>query len=108
MISLLSDISALTGIPKLTLDKICEKGKLAIADSAVEQVMNKNPQTIIDIGIGTLYIKVEGCEIKYKFIPTKDLDNMICSAITSKSSPLVRKLDSTLNDRITSTYKELL
>ena len=108
MISLFSDISALTGIPKLTLEKICDKAQLSITDSVLEQLINKNPQTIIDIGIGTLYIKIDNCEIKYKFIPNKDLDKMICTAISTKNNPLISKLDSTLNERVTATYKELL
>ena len=108
MISLFSDISALTGIPKLTLEKISSKACLSITDSVLELVFNKNPQTAIDIGIGTLHIKIDESEIKYKFIPTKDLDKMICAAISTKISPLVTKLDSTLNERILATYKELL
>ena len=108
MISLFSDISALTGIPKLTLEKICDKAKLSICDSVLEQLINRDPQTIIDIGVGTLYIRVEDCEIKYKFIPNKDLDKMICTAVSTKNNPLINKLDSTLKERVISTYKELL
>jgi hypothetical protein len=108
MISLFSDISALTGIPKLTLEKLCNKGELCIADSVLEKIISKEYQASIDIGIGILNIRIEDAAIKYKFIPAKELDTMICSAINSKTSPLVRRLDSALNDRITSTYKELL
>lgn len=108
MTSLTTDLAKLTNIPKLTLDKLVNKSNLIIADKVLETVLTKESNTVVDIGIGHLYIKIDTDAIKYKFIPTKDLDTYICETITSKSSPLVLKLESSLRDRISSTYKELL
>ena len=108
MNSLLSDISATTGIPKLTLEKLADKSCLILADSVLENIMLKSSQSAIDIGIGVLNIKIEDSQIKYKFIPSKELDKLVVNAVNSKTSPLISKLDLTLNERISATYKELL
>lgn len=108
MNSILTDLSAITAIPKLTLDKLIYKANLCISDNILDNLLNKNSVTSMNIGIGELIVKIQGDEIKYKFIPSKDLDQLICSTINSKKSPLETTLELSLNDRIRSTYKELL
>lgn len=108
MISIAQDISALTGIPKLTLEKLADKAAICISDSVLEALNNKEPQTEIDIGIGNLYIKLESNAVKYKFIPNKHLDQLICQTLITRESPIINQLDKALKERIEATYKELL
>mgnify|MGYP003304975037 FL=1 len=62
----------------------------------------------MDLGIGILYIKFEGNEVKYKFIPSKKLEENISFTVLHKQSPLVFSLETALKDRIENAYKELL
>lgn len=108
MISILNDIAQLTSIPKLTLEKLSDKAAISIADNVLEAMLNKESQIALDIGLGVLNIKLEENAIKYKFIPSKYLDNNIAYALKSKQSPLVCDLDKALAERIKATYKELI
>lgn len=108
MIDLLKDISEITNVPKLTLEKISAKGELCIADAVVEVLARGDSQVTLDIGIGTLTIRVSESEVKYKFIPSTRLDTTILRSITLRESPLIPKLDNALVARIQATYKELI
>lgn len=108
MISLLQDLSNITCIPKLTLDKLNDKCELLIADSVLESYLKEEMTSSINIGIGILHIKLENGTIKYKFVPNKSLDNLISEVIKDKESPLIDLVDESLRKRIESTYKELL
>lgn len=108
MISINSDLSVITNIPKMTLDKLCDKAALLIADNTLESFLNKEDKASLDIGIGYLYIKIEDDAIKYKFIPSKSLDNLLKDSIKSKQSPIITSVDKALRDKIQATYKELL
>ena len=109
MISKLTqDLSAITGIPKLTLDNLVEKADICIAHSLYETSLKKEILTEIDIGIGMLYIKLEGNQIKYKFIPSEKLEQFISFSLVNKESPLILDAEKALKTRIEKTYKELI
>ena len=102
------DLSDVTGIPKLTLDNLSYKACTCLGHSVYESLLKKEPLTEIDIGIGTLYIKVEGNDIKYKFIPSTKLETTVSFTIQNKESPLIVDAEKSLKTRIEKTYKELL
>lgn len=109
MISKLTqDLSAITGIPKLTLDNLVEKADTCIAHSLYETFLKKEVLTEIDIGIGMLYIKLEGNQIKYKFIPSEKLEQFISFSLVNKESPLILDAEKALKTRVEKTYKELI
>ena len=108
MIKLNSDISALTGISKLTLENINEKQILCICHSLQEKLSSKEALCSIDIGIGKLYIKLCDNEVKYKFILSKQLEDNIVFTLTNKQSPLMIEADKALKERLEATYKRLL
>lgn len=108
MNKLTSDLSMVTSISKLSLDKLVDKSIMCICHSVEETILSKECMTAVDIGLGTLYIKCEGNDIKYKFIPSKKLEENICSTVLNKESPLVYTLETTLKTRIENAYKELL
>lgn len=103
-----SDISKITGIPKLSLDKLSDRACFCIAHAVLESQIEGNNLSDIDIGIGRLYIKLIDNELKYKFIPSNHLDELISVSIKSKSSPVVSELDKLLKERIENTYGKLL
>lgn len=108
MNKLTADISTITSISKLALDNLVDKACTCICHSVHESILSKESMTSIDIGIGILYIKFEGEQIKYKFIPSKKLEENIAFTILNKESPLVFNLETTLKERIENAYKELL
>ena len=56
MFKLINDISALTGISILALEKLTDKASLTIAHDVHESFAKKESTTSIDIGIGQLFI----------------------------------------------------
>ena len=108
MIKLTQDIAALTGLSILSLEKLSDKANLAIAHAVRESQIQKNATTEIDIGIGTLYIRVVDSEVKYKFIPSAALNSSVNYTICNNCSPLINKAEFSIKSRIEQSYKELL
>lgn len=103
-----NDISAITGIPKLTLETLFNRMSLCIGHAVWESTCKNDVLTDVDIGIGTLYIKLEDNNIKYKFIPSDKLNNTVQLSVKSKNSPLLTAAETSLQKKIENTYKELL
>lgn len=108
MNKLVTDISSITSISKLALENLVEKSCNCICHCVQESVLNQESVTSVDIGIGILYIKFENDEIKYKFIPSKKLEDCVSFTVLNKESPLVFALETALKNRIENSYKELL
>ncbi len=108
MNKLINDLTLLTGVSKNALDELNDKANLTIAHCVFESLKEGNPLTTIDIGVGILYIKLEDENIKYRFVPNKNLEALVSQAATSKSSPLANRAEMILNKRIEQTYKDLL
>lgn len=105
---LIDDIAVLTNISTYALEGLIEKSRCCICHSVYEDLLNRENPTEIDIGIGTLYIKCEDSDIKYKFIPSKKLEEEVAFTIRNKLSPLTMEVDATFKHRIENTYKQLL
>jgi len=108
MNDLTKDISILTTIKEDYLDNLIKKSEWCICSYVEETILKKENITKIDIGIGSLSILVEDNSIKYKFIPSEELENSIRTTIINDKNPLKLKLEKVLVDKITNVYKELL
>lgn len=108
MTKLIEDLATLTTISQNALVNLNEKSHSCICHSVCESIIEGNPLTEVDLGIGILYIKCEEDQIKYKFIPSKKLEENVTSTVKNKVSPLVFEVETSLKDRIESTYKNLL
>ena len=108
MNKLIEDLSTITTIAQGTLTRLNDKAILCIAHSVMESLQEKESLTKIDIGIGILYINCEGDNVKYKFIPSKKLEESVASTIITKKSPLVTRVETTLRERLDATYKNLI
>lgn len=107
-VKLVNDLFAVTGVPKLTLENLITKTNLCIGHTVWESLTKSEGITEIDIGIGVLYIKLAEDNLKYKFIPSVNLEAMLQSTITTKTSPLINSAECSINKKIENTYKELL
>jgi hypothetical protein len=108
MKKLVEDISALTSIATNSLLNLVDLATCCISHDVLESIIEKNSTTEVDIGVGTLYIKLEGDEIKYKFIPSKKLEESVLKTVTYNLDHLVSKVESSLKKKIENTYKNLL
>ena len=107
-IDVLNDLSVLTEVSKLSLQNLADKSILAISHGVFEGIQNQESQTEFDIGIGILYIRLEGDAIKYKFIPSKNMEETIAYTVKNKTSALAIKADRALGERIENAYRCLL
>lgn len=103
MNSLTNDLSKITTIPELTLNKLSDKAQMCIAHAALN--LGDDPVSI-DIGIGTLTIGNRCGEIRYKFIPSKSLEQAVSQAVSGYDS-LTMTCEQILVDRIINTYKTM-
>ena len=72
---LIQDVSKLTAVSQITLNKLANIVSLCICNAVYESALENEPITEIKLGIGTLLIKYENNEILYKFIPNQKLEN---------------------------------
>lgn len=107
MTDLLKDLSILTNVSHTNLTFLNIHAINTITHTVLESVLDNNDITEIDIGIGILKILHKNNEIKYKFIPNETLNNKVVHTITYKESPLCKKVDAVLGDRINKAYKDL-
>lgn len=108
MNKLINDINSLTNITTGTLNELVELSEKCICHNIYENLLNKNSTAEYDIGIGILYIKYEDNNIKYKFIPNKEFEEKVVKTVVDMESPVIEMVESTLRQRVESTYKKLI
>lgn len=108
MIRLIDDLVTLTDVSENTFKKFSNLTKYIIGHAVHEHDCENNDITIIDVEIGELHIKVSEGTVKYRFVPSKELDLMICNTVTSGVSPILTKLNNGLQEKIDKAYKELI
>ena len=107
MVNINRDVSTLTNIPIKLIDKIKKCEEYSIVENITELNLENNNFIDLDIGIGTLSVMVEDDKVKYKFIPSNDLQQEVLSAIKYKKNILDLKLEQSLCDKIEQTYRDL-
>ena len=108
MTNLLNDISVLTNVSESTLKKFTPIINNCIGHAVHETECAKEDITKIDLSIGQLIIKISYDGIHYRFVPSKELENILVKTVTTGSSPILDKLETNLQQKIDRTYKELL
>lgn len=108
MKNLIEDAAMLTCIAVDDLKKLNNICESMISHYIVENMLEKESITKIDIGLGTLSIKQDTQGIKYKFIPSDSLESLVETTYATKKSSLKQKIEKALGSRLTKTYKDLL
>ena len=108
MTYLIKDVSLLTDVSENTLNKFIPTCTYCIGHAVHESECLQNDITEIDLGFGELHIKVDEGSIRYRFMPSKDLEKLLIKTVTQHTSPIISKLESNLQEKIDRTYKELL
>lgn len=107
MKNVIEDLSTLTTIPVTSLAKLIDKSILCIEDEVLNSFLNNEDIISLNIGIGKLVIKIEENLIRYRFIPSKKLEDGVKEALASKKSSLETTVEQHLIDKILKTYKDL-
>lgn len=108
MMELLQDLYILTDVQENVLKKFIPIAEYCIAHDVYESMCYRQEFAEIDIGIGTLVVKVDDDSIRYKFIPSENLENMMIEMTKTRKSPILSKLENNLQTKIEKAYKELL
>lgn len=108
MKDLVKDLSTLTTIEKENLDKLVDKAMWCICSYVEEMIDAKEKFTEIDLSIGTLTISIIDNQLKFKFIPSKTLEQGVRDTIINEKSPLRLSLEKSLVNKIQNIYKELV
>lgn len=106
--NLIQDLSILTTINTESLNKLLDRVYYIISDNLVEAMINEKDIAEIDIGIGTLMVRISGDDIKFKFVPNAKLQEVAKTTIVNKENKLISVVEKSLVDKITRTYKDLL
>lgn len=108
MNSIVKDVSTLTTIPEAVITKLLDKFIYCIVDSIVEDIVSGNDTTEVDIYLGILTIKHSNDEIRCRFTPSAKFNDGMTKVIIEGENILEKTIESTLKDKITKTYKDLL
>ena len=106
--NIIEDVSFLTNVSDHVLNKLINVTNYSIGHAIHESICEKEEFAMLDIGIGELHIKVEDDGVRYRFVPTKPLEDMITKTVLTKQSPIITKLDTDLQSKIDKTYRELI
>ena len=66
MCNILNDLSVLTTIPLTSLERLSNLSTACICHTVEDSIRDNEDVSIIDVGIGKLYIKLENNSILYK------------------------------------------
>lgn len=102
------DVSNLTTVPFSSVQKIFSRFQDCICYNLQQSINNKEEYAEIDIYIGKLILKKEDNHIYYKFIPSPSFEKDVLITYQRGECPLIRRLEDTISDKISSAYKELL
>ena len=108
MVNLIDDLSVLTNVSDTTLSKFIPVANYSIGHAVHESQCTHSDVTEIDIWIGCLLLKIEDDCIRYKFVPSKELETTIIQTVGTHRSPIVTKIETNLQNKIDKVYKELL
>jgi hypothetical protein len=106
-INIVSDTAVLTTIPEKTIKKIMDKMVYAIAEAVVEARITNQSVIELNIGLGTLFIKLEDDSIQYKFVPGEKLEESVKNSFINQQNLLEDVLDASLVNKLTNIYKDL-
>mgnify|MGYP003304261168 CR=1 FL=1 len=105
--NIVADVATLTTIPEKTLNRLNKKTIYAICEAIHENQINDTDISELFIGIGTLYIKHSGDQIKYHFEPSDNLDKAIRQLIEDGVNPMDTLTTDALYKKFTDIYKDL-
>lgn len=102
------NLSTLTTLPEDTINCFSKYLKHAHSHDIATQMLNSESSYTLDIFEGTLLIQVIDDEVKYKFIPSTEFNDIVCNTIITKKSSLVEAMSDKLKNILSKTFKDVL
>ena len=106
--TLVDELTTITGIPKKILMKLVATAKFSILQSLEEMILKKDNLCEVDLEIGILLISLEDEELKFKFIPSNSLEKDIIETIQTGKNPMEENIYNNITSALEKTYRELL
>lgn len=106
--NLIDDLNTITTIPRANLAKISNRVEWLICNAAYEASLSENKSEEVNLGFGKLRLKLDDGVIKYKFIPSKHLENMIIRAYEEGVDQLAVEAEKAVSNTILKAYKDLM
>ena len=108
-ISLVEDVSKLTTIPQKALSSLLEKFNYCIVDTIKEdKLAGKDISNIVIDKLGTISISYKDNQLKYRFVPSEELNDAIIKLLKEGLNSLEANLENSLINKITYLYKNLI
>lgn len=104
---LLDDISQLTTVQRMSIDRLVNQGIVCICHDIQELKVAKSDCACINIGLGNLFISISDNEIKYRFEPSSKLESGVSNTILTGKSPVIDNIEKSLISKVNTVYKEL-
>ena len=104
---IVQDISTLTTVQKSSIDRLCTQAVKCVCYCICEALSKNEKDLCLDIGIGSLFINIGEDSVKYRFEPSMFMDNSIIDSVLSGKNPVIEDLESSLLNKVNTTYKDL-
>ena len=101
------DISTLTTVHKSSIDRLCTQAVKCICYCVCEALSKNEKDLCLDIGIGSLFINIDDESVKYRFEPSIFMDNSVIESVLSGKNPVIEDIESSLLNKVNTTYKDL-
>ena len=93
MIDLIDDLSSATHVPMVTLRAIADKAYPIIAHGVYEALIEEDDEVVVDVGFGEIIFHLSEDEIKTRFEPSKELENIIKKTVETRADPMIGLLE---------------
>ena len=101
------DLSKLTTIDVLYINRIFDKIIWCLSDY-VETALDNNEDSVeVNFGFGTVFINIEESSIKYRFKPSKQLEDSLINTVVNGNNEFTLVLEKNLVQKITNIYKDM-
>lgn len=104
---IVQDISTLTTVQKSSIDRLCTQAVKCVCYCICEALSKNEKDLCLDIGIGSLFINIGEDSVKYRFEPSMFMDNSIIDSVLSGKNPVIEDIESSLLNKVNTTYKDL-
>lgn len=101
------DLSKLTTINQLSINRLFDKISWIISDAVEQAELAKDNVIELDLGFGLIIVLLEDNCIKYKFKPSKSLEENIIDTVVNGKNQLTFTIENTLVSKITNVYKDM-
>lgn len=107
-IKAIENVSKLTTIPEKNLTRLQDIYALVVCDAVEDSLLAGDTVANVDIGFGTLGVKFEDNELRFRFKPSAKFEEELIDTLVNKRNSLTHEIEKSLVSKIVQTYKDLM